>query len=73
MRGTLIKWVSMVAVGGILTGTALVGLSPSLGACTRLEITESTPQTLVEARLGQGWYSDPTDGAERLYAPSCHH
>lgn len=25
----------------------------------------------ADALLAQGWYGDPTDGEERLYAPTC--
>ena len=73
MHHTLSKIFGAV-VGAILVGTAVVGLSAPMGtleACRTLEVGESTPQSHVDALMRQGWYGDPTDGVERLYAPSC--
>jgi hypothetical protein len=34
-------------------------------------ITEETVKVTAAALQEQGWYSDPTDGLEALYSPSC--
>ena len=37
-------------------------------------MTKVSEETVVETRdalMSQGWYSDPTDGLEALYSPSC--
>jgi hypothetical protein len=45
--------------------------------CTHVDIAEDVDGTGVAALQvadlqSRGWYGDPNDGAERLYAPTCH-
>lgn len=45
--------------------------APAAEPCEPFVITDDTPQSEVDAKLAQGWYSDPTDEMEALYPPSC--
>lgn len=65
-----------------LVGATTVGLTAQhwnpytrqLDACRTYDVPEDVDGTgnpRASALLAAGWYGDPADHAERLYAPSC--
>jgi len=73
MRRTMRKVFASI-VGVVLVGTCVVAYSAPLGTlepCRTLDVSESTPESVTDGLVAQGWYGDPNDGTERLYAPLC--
>jgi hypothetical protein len=75
MRRSIARLIAGI-VGAAALALPVIAVTSSLGTfepCQTLELPENGPQVDVDGLMAQGWYSDPTDHAERLYAPSCRH
>lgn len=55
-------------VGLLLAATVAHGHSD---ACRSVDVSDDRTATVAGQLLADGWQSDPTDHAERLYSPDC--
>lgn len=68
-----------VVVALVLTGATTAGATahlwnPYARECRTIDLADDTTgagDDLASELLARGWYGDPADHAERLYAPSC--